>query len=325
MPPTLRRLLQFIVSHGPLRATQVLALRFRRRHTPHLTSPLDLFPRQIPSSIHPFDLQYNVDTSGFQHGEDLGSRTQPDSAVAANSGPPSPTSPRLPSTLWNTAYYGIAPSLFDRALALIPSTTSSSPAPADEPVPPELPTSPGTLVHPKADTPSGLAPPPQAHDWRTFTFVDLGCGKGRALLLASRYPFQQILGVELDAPLAAIAQANLRTFHAPWQQCHTLSALHADATTLDLPPTPLVLYLYHPFLAPALRQVLRRLKRSLRQHPRELWLVYINPEAAHVLRAFPFLRYVTHTILTLDPEDAIPDRLGSFQEEVALYHVPPPA
>ena len=285
----LRRLLQFFVSHGPLHAFQVLTTRFRRRHTPHLTSPLDLFPRQIPSSIHPFDLEYTVDTSGFHHGEDLG--RHPHSATAAIPGTRSP-SPLLPSTLWNTAYYGIAPSLFEHALALIPSA------------------------------PPGMPPSP---DWRPFTFVDLGCGKGRALLLASRYPFQGILGVELDATLAAIAQANLRTFRAPWQQCHTLAALHADATAVDLPPTPLVLYLYHPFLAPALKQVLRRLERSLRQHPRELWLVYINPEAAHVLRAFPFLRYVTHTILTLDPEDAIPDRLGSSQEEVAIYHVPPPA
>lgn len=313
IPHTLRVAVQFFVSHGPLHGLHVLAIRFRRRHTPHLTSPLDLFPRQIPPSIHPFDLKYNVDTSGFQHGEDLGSHPQ-SAATAGISSPHSSTAPLLPSTLWNTAYYGIAPSLFDHALALIPSATSSGTA-ISHPVPDS--SQPPDWRH--------LPDPPKTPDWSTFTFVDLGCGKGRALLLASRYSFQQILGVELDAALAATAQANLRTFHAPWQQCHTLAALHADATTVDLPLTPLVLYLYHPFLAPALKQVLRRLERSLRQHPRELWLVYINPEAAHVLRAFPFLRYVTHTILTLDPEDAIPDRLGSSQEEVALYHVLPPA
>ncbi len=360
LPRILRVALQFFVSHGPLHGLRVLAMRFHRRGTPHLTSPLDLFPRQIPSSIHPFDLKYNVNTSGFQHGEDLGASPHPthapllpssaviaetsqraralpsvnapavptasesarvpvlaavsDPAHASSAKQPSagrqPSSPLLPSTLWNTAYYGIAPSLFDRALALIP------PASPCESSPPTLPEGSPAII------PEG---PPAIPDWRPFTFVDLGCGKGRALLLASRYAFQQILGVELDATLAATAQANLLTFNAPWQQCHALAALHADATTIDLPLTPLLLYLYHPFLAPALKQVLRRLERSLRQHPRELWLVYINPEAAHVLRAFPFLRYVTHTILTLDPEDAIPDRLGSFQEEVAIYHVPLPA
>ena len=314
--PALRRILQFFVSHGPLHGLHVLAVRLRRRHTPYLTSPLDLFPRHIPPSIHPFDVTYHVDTSGFLHGEDLGAPLHPSPGPAALSAEEPPAtrpaaSQLLPSTLWNTAYYAIAPSLFDRALALIPASSPQSRA--------DLPQNPAKPPQTFTDLPT--TPP----DWRTFTFVDLGCGKGRALLLASRFPFKRILGVELDAALAAIAQANLRVFNAPWQQCHGLAVLHADATTIDLPPTPLLLYLYHPFLAPALKRVLRRLEQSLRLHPRELWLVYINPEAAHILRSFPFLRPVTHTLLTLDPEDVTPDRLGSSREEAAIYHYTPSA
>lgn len=282
LPRAFRLALQFFVTHGPLGGARLLASRLfanlRRQPVERLASPLDLYPRQTPPAIHPFDGLYAVDTSGFRHGEDLGAAPSFTLASAAPFGP----------TVWNTAYYGIAPSVFDRALALIGS--------------------PG--------------PPPA---WSGFTFVDLGCGKGRALLLASRHPFRHILGVELDASLVAIAGANLRRFHAPWQLCRSLEALHADATAIDLPLTPILLYLYHPFLAPALRQVLHRLQRSLRHHPRELWLVYINPEAATVLRDFPFLRPVTRTTLPLDPEDALPDRLGSTQERVIIYHVPPPA
>src|SRR5262245_61303392 len=33
-------------------------------------------------------------------------------------------------------------------------------------------------------------------DYSGFTFVDFGAGKGRALLLASEYPFAKIIGVE---------------------------------------------------------------------------------------------------------------------------------
>ena len=39
-----------------------------------------------------------------------------------------------------------------------------------------------------------------------FTFIDLGSGKGRTLLMASDYPFRRIIGVELLAELDAIAQ-----------------------------------------------------------------------------------------------------------------------
>ena len=33
-------------------------------------------------------------------------------------------------------------------------------------------------------------------DHSLYSFVDIGCGKGRALLIASRWPFHQIIGVE---------------------------------------------------------------------------------------------------------------------------------
>src|ERR1035441_9230994 len=35
-----------------------------------------------------------------------------------------------------------------------------------------------------------------AEDFSTFTFIDLGCGKGRALLVASHYGFCRVMGVE---------------------------------------------------------------------------------------------------------------------------------
>ena len=296
IPRLLRLTLQFFANHGVLGGLRLLAKRCamprRRRPAPQLATPFDLYPRQTPFVSHPFDLAYHVETSGFRHGQDLGLRR---TASPLDPAPPeSPLVAAFSSTLWNTAYYGIAPSIFERALALV--GTPADPAYSQETIPP---------------------------DWSRFTFVDLGCGKGRALLLASRFPFQHILGVELDASLAAIAEANLRGFRAPWQQCHSLAARHADATAVDLPVTPLLLYLYHPFLAPVLKRVLRRLERSLRQQPRELWLVYINPQAAHVLRRFPFLRETVRVTLTLDPEDALPDRLGSTREEVAIFHFTP--
>jgi SAM-dependent methyltransferase len=42
----------------------------------------------------------------------------------------------------------------------------------------------------------------------TYTFIDLGCGKGRALLVASEFPFRAIIGVELSSRLAEIARRN---------------------------------------------------------------------------------------------------------------------
>jgi hypothetical protein len=43
-----------------------------------------------------------------------------------------------------------------------------------------------------------------------YTLVDIGCGKGRVLMLASEYGFREIVGVELNRGLARVARKNLR-------------------------------------------------------------------------------------------------------------------
>jgi len=49
-------------------------------------------------------------------------------------------------------------------------------------------------------------------DFSQFTFVDLGCGKGRVLLMASDYPFQGIIGVEFMPELVSAAQKNIASY-----------------------------------------------------------------------------------------------------------------
>src|SRR5215469_11602963 len=46
-------------------------------------------------------------------------------------------------------------------------------------------------------------------DFRHYTFIDIGSGKGRALLLASESRFRRIIGIELLPELNRIAQANI--------------------------------------------------------------------------------------------------------------------
>src|SRR5437868_798915 len=45
--------------------------------------------------------------------------------------------------------------------------------------------------------------------FRDFTFIDLGSGKGRTLLMASDYCFRRIIGVEHLPTLHSIAQENV--------------------------------------------------------------------------------------------------------------------
>jgi SAM-dependent methyltransferase len=120
-------------------------------------------------------------------------------------------------------------------------------------------------------------------DFQDFTFIDLGSGKGRTLLLASDYPFRRIVGVELLPALHQIAQENLRKYHSELQKCFALKSICADATAFPFPAEPTVLYLFNPFLESGLKRTLANLEESLRQNPRPVYVLYHNPLLEHVL------------------------------------------
>ena len=119
--------------------------------------------------------------------------------------------------------------------------------------------------------------------FRDFTFIDLGSGKGRTLLMASDYPFRRIVGVELLQSLHRIAQENLRLYKSKAQKCFALESVCSDATAFVFPDGPLVVYLFNPFPESGMRRVLANLEESLRARPRPVYVLYHNPLLEHVL------------------------------------------
>jgi len=126
----------------------------------------------------------------------------------------------------------------------------------------------------------------QAHaDFRDFTFIDLGSGKGRTLLMASDYPFRRIIGVELLPALHRAALENLGKYRSASQKCFALEAICGDATEFPFPVEPIVLYLFNPFPESGLRRAIANLEQSMRDHPRAVLVLYHNPLLEPVLSA----------------------------------------
>lgn len=134
---------------------------------------------------------------------------------------------------------------------------------------------------------------------RTATFVDLGCGKGRPLIVAAAMGFKSVVGVEFVKELVETARENLRKAGA------NATVLCADAAYYDFPPGTLVVYLYDPFDAAVMSSV----AQNLRRHKGELWVVYVNPEHGSL-----FDSWMTRTCLT-------PDHLKVFSPgSVSIWH-----
>lgn len=113
-------------------------------------------------------------------------------------------------------------------------------------------------------------------DFAQFTFIDLGSGKGRTLLMASDYPFHRIIGVELLPSLHRIAEENIRLYRSESRRCFSVQSLCENARRFEFPAEPAVLYLFNPLPEAALQEVTRRLADSLRKHPRPLFVIYHN-------------------------------------------------
>ena len=179
---------------------------------------------------HPFDLEFGVRTSGLVAGRFLSSGNRADRH--------------------NTAYFGVAPSVFREMIARW--RRSRPVAPIDE-----------------------------------FTFVDLGAGMGRALLLASQFPFRAVIGVELNPVLARIGRKNLALWRKSEHERAPMKMVCHDAADFELPAGPCVVFLFNPFGAPVFRRLVKTWSRSFVGRERQLDILYVNNEQDHVLQQQP--------------------------------------
>jgi len=141
-----------------------------------------------------------------------------------------------------------------------------------------------------------------------YTFVDLGAGMGRAMLLASAYPFRSIVGVELHPNLARIGRRNLALWRAAGRSRVSLCMHCRDAADFPLPSGPCVAFLFNPFHAPVLRRVLRAWRRSLANRPGELDILYVNDEQKNVLAREPGFTRLFRGPIRRSQADAVADR-----------------
>jgi SAM-dependent methyltransferase len=124
------------------------------------------------------------------------------------------------------------------------------------------------------------------------TFVDLGCGKGRVLLVASQFPFKRIIGVELSPDLALTAQRNIASYSNAKQECTRIEVMCLDASHYAIPEEKAVIYLFHPFDEHVLARVLDNIHLSRQVHTEDLYVIYRNPMYEELFNLRPYFECV---------------------------------
>ena len=225
---------------------------------------------------------------------------------------------RLPALIWKNLRYPFTPAAaemrFDRTLGIDTD---------------------GTILHPEVQPGSAAA----AHGvgyvgtpvsiamhliqtiadrTRGFTFVDIGAGKGRILVLAAGYPFARIVGVELADGLCETARRNAAVVARRLPRAPPIDVVHADATTYELPSDPCVLFLYRPFIGDVAERVVQNIVTSFRANPRQIFILYYTEDFPAGLSNPIFTRH--------DVNDLPRDRMERFRKHgfrAAIFEASP--
>jgi predicted RNA methylase len=154
-----------------------------------------------------------------------------------------------------------------------------------------------------------------------YMFVDLGCGKGRAVLLASRMQFRGVIGVELNADLARIAEANVEIWKAAGRVLCPVRIICGDATDFKLPPGPCLVYLANPFGAPVMSRLLERLKAQVVAQNQTLDVVYQNPEQERVFVNNPAFVLLWSEVIPMSKQDEEVDPVSTNRDRCNAYRL----
>jgi len=136
------------------------------------------------------------------------------------------------------------------------------------------------------------------------TFVDLGSGMGRAVVLAARKPFRQVVGVEISRALHEVARDNLAQIDRTTFACRDVRLACKDAMSYRFPAGPLVVYLFNPFDASVLAKILDRLALGPERH---VAIVYHTPVEAAVIEA-----HAAFELIAREPIGEVYRRVGTY-------------
>ena len=109
------------------------------------------------------------------------------------------------------------------------------------------------------------------------TILDVGCGKGRVMAVASHFGFTNITGVDFAKELCEKAEKNMQQVIAEFPEV-TYKIAWADILNYDLDTDEKVFFLFNPFEKEIMDAFLERIETSLHQHPRQIYFIYANPQ-----------------------------------------------
>ncbi len=112
-------------------------------------------------------------------------------------------------------------------------------------------------------------------------FIDIGCGKGRAMCVAAQMDAQKITGIDFSKEFCDQSKLNLLKTQQKFPQLQ-YSVLNNDAFYYEIPADADCIFMFNPFDEVIMSGVIENIEMSLEKHPRPITIIYANPMQKHL-------------------------------------------
>lgn len=112
-------------------------------------------------------------------------------------------------------------------------------------------------------------------------FIDIGCGKGRAMCVAAQLGARKITGIDFSKDFCDQSKLNLLKTQQQFPQLQ-FSVLNNDAFYYEIPADADCIFMFNPFDEVIMSGVIENIEMSLEAHPRPISIIYANPMQKHL-------------------------------------------
>ena len=143
-------------------------------------------------------------------------------------------------------------------------------------------------------------------------FLDIGCGKGRALCVAAHHGFEKVTGIDFSQEFCSNAELNLQHTQIKFPSLQ-YSIINKDALLLAIPKDADCIFFFNPFDQFVMNHVAKKILASYKNNPRDIYIVYLNPLYKNEFLQLDFkevfntckLKYLEAVILKITADNTI--------------------
>jgi SAM-dependent methyltransferase len=114
------------------------------------------------------------------------------------------------------------------------------------------------------------------------SIVDLGCGKGRVMMVAAHFGFNRMTGIDFAKEVCEEAKANMAKKEKQFPGI-SWKVINQNVENYDITPDDSVFFMFNPFDYSVLKNFLRKLDISCDEFPRSTYFLYASPQHDRLL------------------------------------------